>query len=215
MEKLLINFDEREYNSKIGGLETFIQLFENAIGVFNSFGIGEFETKDFSDLFLQTENYVFEKIVQGKSLNINGLPISKSKLRDLIEWPKGYLDLTNKIQQIDGIFQRRTKERYGLQNLKNLLSFFEFNDHDEIVLKQTYYDNYKRECETYVSTEKAKQTYRFAQELLELYGKYGVKPTSNADNTNILLQLINFSSEQYSINTHYISTVERNALGKA
>ncbi len=112
------------------------------------------------------------------------------------------------------MFQRK-KESYSLGNLKSLLNCFEFNDDDEIVLKQSYYDNYKRQCETYVSTEKAKKTYYFAQELLQLYGKYGVKPTSNADNTNIILQLINFSSEQYSINTHYISTVERNAFGKA
>lgn len=213
MEALLINFDESEYKSKIGRLETFIQFFDNAIGVFNSFGLGKFETKDFSDLFLQTENYVFDKIVQGKSLIINGLPISKNKLRDLIEWPKGYLDLINKIQQIDRKFQA-TKERYYLENLKNLLDFFEFNDDDEIILKQTYYDDYKREYETYVSTEKAKKTYHFAQELLQLYEKYGVKPTSNADNGNILVQLINFSSEKYCINTHYISIVERQALGK-
>src|SRR6185437_8957868 len=100
MEHLLISFDEKSYLSKISGLEDFIQRFNNCIAIYNSFGLDQFKNNEFSDLFLHTENYVFEKTIQGKSLSLNGLPISKSKLFELVDKPKGYFSLTKGIEEM-------------------------------------------------------------------------------------------------------------------
>ncbi len=213
MEDLLINFDEKAYESKVEKLESFIPLFKNAIGIYNSFGISMFEPKDFNQLFLDTKNFIFEKTVGEKTISLNGIPISKSKLFDLVEKPKGYYILEEKIQQIDRIFQSK-KTDFRFTGFNDLLRSFEFTTDDEIVLKQCFYDDFKREYETFVSSEKAKKMYHFGKDLLALYIKFDVSIKSNQDNEILLKGLFNFESGTPVINPHYISMVDINAQGK-
>jgi hypothetical protein len=208
MEKLLIHFDQKAYDKKVKGLETFSQLFQNCIVSYNSFGYAKFKKEDLFELFLNTDNYVFEQIIQGKTLSLGGVPISKAKLFDIVEKPKGYSALKNSIDQIERIFNN-SKESYGLTEFKQLVNLFTLDEDYRIAVRQSLYDDYKNQYETYITSDAAKSTFNFAKELLELYSKYNLKFVSLSDHQFLFRDLLKFDGENILININHVSLIDR------
>lgn len=216
MEPLLIYFDEAAYKSKVGRLETLIELFEKAIELYNSFDIGKFKTNDLESLICNTEYFVSEKMFISKDVKlINALGLNKAKVIALMDKPIGYAALLETVVLIEKrLTFSKIEENYQCKDIKQLLRFYTFNEENKIVLKQSYYDSYKEENKKYIHTEKAKNVYNFGIELLNLCKKYDIEVRSLYDPTKLCESLFGRPSSILGLDINYIKLVDHYELGR-
>src|SRR5665647_650584 len=139
MEKLLIDFKEKEFLSFISSLQNSIEDMQEVIQAYNSMKIEEFTQRDFTGLFFETETFIFEKIMKDKSGEFFGMKVNKRKFfDDYLEKPRGYLDLLNAIK----LFQKKTLFKVSSywegHNYKSYLSFFSILENGKIEICLLY-----------------------------------------------------------------------------
>lgn len=211
---IIINFNEKEYNSKVSTLTNTIGYMKEIIQIFNSITeIGNFETEDFKGLFFHTENFLFERIMKGKPTEFAGMKINKQKFfNDYMEKPKGYYDVLKQIE----FFNKRTTQTLGHswhgESLKNYLNFFVLLPNGDFEIKQEILDNLKRENETYINSEKAKLAYKFAIALKELVNEKGFLKNLGIVNQQafdgFIRAILPINSDKPEINILYIEHLD-------
>ena len=211
MEPILIDFNESAYNYRTSRLGNFIQFFNKAIELYDSFNIGKFEPEDFENLVCNTEDFINEKLFISKDFSsVAALGLNKDKLIELMEKPTGYPQLLEQIKRIERIF---TNENFrydfgSIDSIKTLLRYFIINDESKVELQQKHYDSYRKQYETYITTPEGKSILDFGNELLELYDKYGIRSKSRIED---LERLIECNSDTPKLNINYITSVDDSA----
>ncbi len=188
MENLLIDFNKSGYESEILSLETLKICFEKVIEHYNLLGLGHFETKDFHNLLLNTEKFLFDNLMKDKQDNISGLPVSKEKMFEIMEKPTGYYSLISEIKDINEKISSKIKSQYlklytGCSQ-KKVIDFFDFDAKGAIIIKQKKIDQAKKLYELYATTEQSKTAFLLATKVCELLNKSGLFQSHNDYYTN-------------------------------
>lgn len=169
MEKLLMSFDKAGYESEISGLENLGNQFENIISQFNSIGIGSLSPGEHNLLFINPENLMFNKVMEGKTNDINGLKVNKEKLFELLEKPEGYYPFIDKIKKIIASLVALSESKYSKafkgKSIPGILGLFSFDNYNEISIKSETLDQVKVLYEIYAETSESIVSFLAATEL--------------------------------------------------
>lgn len=215
---LLIHFDEVAYKKRMAHLEFYIQFFTKAKEIFNSFGFAELENEDLGKLICNPESFVAEKMLQSKQAAVKtfaGIGFNSQKILDLMDKPARYPELLEVIGKISYFIDKEGwNGELNVANPKELLRCYTFNDQGEICVIQSYYDSCKRACETYISSERAKAHWAYANELIDLHKKYGILYPQPFSNAKFFEEIIKVNDSIPSPNFNFIEKVDRNARGQ-
>lgn len=110
--------DQRAISLALSEISTAQQQFQKYVDMYNK--ITELEPLKENDLegFIRTpKEFLVERLMTGKSLEVGGVTLSKDKLYDIMEKPEGFDDLVSELLKLK-------TDRYTIQNsfiqLKNL-----------------------------------------------------------------------------------------------
>lgn len=211
MEKLLIDFDDNRYSRQIGSYELFKNLIGQAIQIFNSFNIGSFDPVDLKNLILFPEVYVTNKLLESKDITpLIKMGLARHKIIDMLSMPAELPTLLEKIIQLERIFQQQIEVNHlTVSKLEHLLTYYHFNEGNELVLNETVSDNCRHAAENYIETKQAKNLFSFASEMILLYEKYNIKVATPADNAKLIEYLFKIKNDCPVVNINCILDTER------
>lgn len=214
---VLIQFDEAKCNSQTGNLQQFISFFKDAIDDFNSLGIGKFDNKNFSDLFLTPQEFLFDAFMKDRPLEVGGMKVSKEKLFELLEKPTGYFSLIANIQSLHEKIKKVPHyiTHTGFYNLdENFLNFFEFNE-SEIVLKQDIKKRLRTINEVWISNEDGILVHTLFSDLIKVFNSSDLMIASVENNPFqsidfFLKTFMQFNpiTREFDINTYRVKLVD-------
>lgn len=214
---LLIYFNEKKFNSTIESLNSTLTYIDEVIELYEHLGVEPLKKLEFHLLLLDTENFLFQKIMKDKPAEFAGIKIDKRAFYDqfLIK-PDGYTELINAIE----IFKKRTlytakRFRDDLDVKTYLQSFFTPLDNGKFELKTGVIESQKRWSEVYVKSEKAKRAYKLAVDLKNLLNQDNLlrkmSISENKDLGNFLKDLflpIDVSTKEVEINIDFLQRLD-------
>lgn len=211
MENLLIEFNQRKYDSNISSLHDTIEKMDEVIQTYNAIAIGNYSHEDFNGLFFNTENFIFEKIMKDKPAEVFGMKIDKKKFWDeYLVKPKGYFALIEAIEKFKKVVSMKLKYFEEGTSYKTYFSFFEQVPNRKFKIKQAVLDKIKREHETYVYSERGKLAFKFATLIKEFLNKDGnisklqIKDRRGLE--NFVGEAIHINGEGVSVSTNFITS---------
>ena len=208
----LVFVNEKQYQKNLEKVQFFFKAFESVIDSYNQFNIGKFNPTDFEALICRTTSFIDEKVYQSKDLSaLSSLGLSKMKLADLIEKPAGYEALISKTDLIVREFKAKDMEAFFFINLKEFLKCFIIDEESKLKIDSEFVAGLKEQQSSYVTSEKAKMTFYFGRDLVELYKKYNIPVHDRMANTNFIRDLIDFEMEVPVLNPNAVMLVEHYA----
>lgn len=166
-DPILIHFDESGYDNKKAEFETIATALQQAVTAYNTLGLADLATSDLSNLFLKTEELIFDKMTDGEPVSIAGLQVDKVKAMEILMKPSGYENLLATIESLKASLQNGPYNGIRIQLTK---AFIETNyelDEGNIVFKSSANTALENTFKHYATTPLAKKMYVLAQAILE------------------------------------------------
>lgn len=172
MERLLISFKQKQFESDISSLQDIIDDMQEIIQIYNSLQLTPFEKDNFNDLFFDTDNFFFKQIMKDKPAEVFGMKINKKKFfDDFLVKPKGYYDLVEAIELLKRKISVRLKHRDENISVKDYLNFFTLDSECKMEIKQSVIDSLREKNETYLYSEKGQLSYELATLIQKFFNK--------------------------------------------
>jgi len=172
METQILEFKEEQYNSEVKKIALFIPALENAINIYNTLNLGELDQDETRLLFLQPEQFLFEKIMKDVPLSGGGFKMTKEKAFENLEKPKGYhlllADLNNLITKVTS----NKRDAYGNETMQMFLQNFSFNNVGKVEILPAVLDAIKTKHEVTTNDPSIQKMFLFAQKLEALLNEF-------------------------------------------
>lgn len=211
----LIHFDEAGFKSQVSTLEDFLPFFESCISDLNKLGIGEFQEKDFIYLFLDPKLFLMNAFMTGKPVEIGGMPVSRLKIFDLFEKPKGYVSLLAKLGELGEKINKvpRYYKFKPYENTESFLEYFEFSK-GKIELKKETIEDVKYSHGIFITKDSSKEIYKFIKDLERLFNESDIflknlrPPFYRSD--DFIKRFLSFdtSSKKFNLNIDTLKSVD-------
>ena len=89
MEKTLIHFDQQRFTRAQVEFEQVKKIFQPMVDAYSKTDLSPLERTDLSKLLEQPGEFIIDKILEGKNLEIGGMKISRSKALEFLELTPG------------------------------------------------------------------------------------------------------------------------------
>lgn len=163
-KKYLLKFDESSFNNALSNEKAKINVYQSIVNEYNSLGIeNKLNENDMFPMFENPKDFLSEKILNGESMKIGAVTVSKDKLFDFIEDPKKYLTFIENIRARKG-------RVYGNQSENWLFSHSDFYiiDGNKVVFSDEAEERLKNQFSLFIETEKQDKVYKKLKELANL-----------------------------------------------
>lgn len=165
---VLINFDEHKYQSEKKGLESFIPQIQKAVNAFNSLGLESLKSHELEQLFIKTDELVFDKMTEQKPVIIEGKEVHKNKALELFKKPAGYENLVSTLQETVTIFGKAIENnKLKRVTINQLYKIYELNKKGIVIFKTTKDDEIKEYYKKYAKTDRAKKLLELANVIIK------------------------------------------------
>jgi len=154
MKKVKLSFKENDYNAEIESYAALIPHFKNVLDAYNSMGLPELTQTEFKQLFSNAQSVIFDKMTNGKEIEINGFKIDKTNALNILQKPAGYSVLIACLEDVK-------KEAAFSYHLSNVII-----EDCEIVLIPSLVDSIREKNTIYARTEKQLKAYEFTMAVI-------------------------------------------------
>lgn len=213
MEKVIF-FNEAVHGAMIATLKGTVSKMKKAIQNFNSMGIGTFKQEDFHDLFYDTDNFLFKKIMKDKPTEFAGLKIDKKKFfNDYLEKPYGYNELIKEIEQFWIKTQKDKDSYWQYESIKSYINFFSIKPDGEFEINQNVIDKAKSKNEVKITSEKAQTAYEIAVTLKDLLTEQFLRKSGIVNQETLLLffrGILPYEEYRTKLNIDYFKYLDSN-----
>jgi len=195
MPDILFHYDERGFISFISRIEDqIIPVIQSAINEWQKLRIGKLKSEDLCSLFTKTDDLIFEKVVGGKTLKIEGVTVKRSKAKDILEMPAGCAAFSIVINETKESLESELLLTYTPHRIwvNTFHKYFEITDQQTVVIKDSMKEKIKESFKYYAKTDRQKAVLAFTQDIISSYEKNGIKSIigSNGDGVTGLLKRI-------------------------
>lgn len=127
MEKILLEYQKQNHLAVLKQVESDLKLYNQLYSFILSSSTEVAASLDnMQQLVKDPEGFIFDLIVDKKSLNFNGLPICKKKAIEMIEFPANYVALISEVKHFN---QARTGAyKYRSSGIEETISAISFGD---------------------------------------------------------------------------------------
>lgn len=163
-KKYLLKFDESSFNNAISNEKAKINVYQSIVDEYNLLGIeNKLNEKDMFPIFENPKDFLAEKILNGESMKIGAVTVSKDRLFDFIEDPEKYLTFIENIRARKG-------RVYGSQHENWLYSHSDFYivDGNKVVFSVEAEEKLKNHFSLFIENEKQDKVYKKLKQLADL-----------------------------------------------
>lgn len=146
MTKKEVYFNKHAYDGLASDLENSLSTVQGYVDAFNSMGIGNVENADLQLLFEDPEELAKNKITNGETATLAGLPVKKERLFEMIEKPK----------EMDKLNANRIARNYNYSNYIIEAGF--------VKVKPLILNRLKEQNTVYITTKKQQDIYDAMQD---------------------------------------------------
>jgi hypothetical protein len=169
---ILISYNENDYLNAEAHLQNIGLIhIQEVVNDYLKLGVGTLYPAEFSRLFKQPIELIFDKITGGE-LAISGIKVDKKKAIEIIDKPNGYQIFLDKLsntmsylttQSIAGLYRTVTVE--------NLTTFFVLNESCEVKINDDIKAPLQNSFKKYATSIKAKKLYEFSRAVIDKYNE--------------------------------------------
>lgn len=154
MEKTLIFFDEKKYNSDVADVEYIAKSLQRIIENWNALNLGTLKSNELPKLLSDTETFWYEKHIQTSAFATAREQFEESELRKIIKRPVEIKELIELVQK----FHKTLSSRATIidDDAKDYFSFFEFGENGELQMIENKIQDLKEKSKIYSTSEKSK-----------------------------------------------------------
>ena len=153
MKKILLSYDEKNH-------QTALRLIKSDVTVLNSLVTTitdntdkiEITKANIENLINDPKGFIFDMIVDKSSMNFNGVPISRKKAMELVEFPKEFEAVINKAESV-----KETLKGTSYKIDDSFIDKIKISDLDLVSnvlkLRESYLEGIKNDFSTYTRNE--------------------------------------------------------------
>lgn len=154
MKKILLSYDKRNHDAVLARVNSDVKTLNALVETIRTESDRiEITKENIQSLIKDPKGFIFDLVVEKDKLNFNGLPISRKKAMEMIDFPAEYSIIISECEKVKSQLSNNT---YKIQdyNITRIsiedLSLLDF----ELSLTENYTESLKAEFCTYTSNEK-------------------------------------------------------------
>ncbi len=155
MKKVKLSFKQKEFNQDIESHSILLPFFNEVFQSYQAMKLPELTLNEFRELINKPEAVVFEKMTQGKVMEMNGFKIASEKAFNMIEKPEGYEKLIASINAV--------KAGLNFDWFLNNVSI----ENGEVILNSELINQITERNTVYARTEQQLKAYEFTKTVIE------------------------------------------------
>lgn len=163
----LIFFDESTYENEKADIKYFIPEIQKVVDAYNLLELEPLKSTELQMLFLQTDEFIFDKMTGKEPLLVNGMEVHKHEAIKLLKKPLGYENLILLISQ----FKEKITDGNQHRNLKITLTqlniAYELNSNGEVIFKASKDEELQRINKKYATTPIAEKLFKLANLIID------------------------------------------------
>lgn len=163
----LIFFDERRYRDEKTVFEYFIPEIQKVVDAYNSLELEPLKSTELEMLFVQTDEFIFDKMTAKQPLLLNGMKVNRHEAIKLLKKPDGYEDLILLISRVRAKIDGGNQHQYLKTTLTQLNSSYELNNNSEVIFKASKDEELQRLNKKYATTAIAKKLFDLANLIID------------------------------------------------
>jgi len=153
--KELIAFDERAYQREKDFIERFIPMANDVIATYNLLNQGSIKSDELYNLFINTEEFVFDKMTESNPVLIGGLKLHKHEAIKILKKPKGFENLLAQIENTNSTLADKCSHTSFTYNPRTLINSFELDQNGAVIIKSSKDLELQEKNKKYATSEKA------------------------------------------------------------
>ena len=158
MADILMYTDMDRYNEQIRLKSVHLDKLTEILQAYNAMNIGDITGNEFKRLVQNHASFIFDKMTNGQDVVIGGLKVNKAKAIEILEKPKGYDELQDKI----------TRFQHSVPQWHHHLSHIDI-DGNSVVISQQCLDAELEASKIYAKTDNEKKALEIAQAIKALW----------------------------------------------
>ncbi len=150
-ERKLISFDENDYNKAIRFVQQDIDQFNKLLkSIITNLPDVKVDLEILEAIYKNPQEFAFDYIVGDTPLTIAGVTVNKKKAMDLIDMPKGWLNVIKVANQVKTEFENKTVHGSHNDTLVDRLDISDVEiDNGKVKLNDMYIESLKEENSRY------------------------------------------------------------------
>jgi hypothetical protein len=173
MNKILF-FDESNYRLQKEQYELYIPKIQMVVDLFNTLNIGKLLSAEFERLVNDPVSLVYDKITNGKEIDIAGIKINKVKAMEIIEKPAEYYPLIDNIKTLISEFSSGYSNCIQKINVSKIGTYYELNEDGYVIFSKLWDTEIKNRNTKYATSSEACSMVNFSKDVIELIAKHGL-----------------------------------------
>ncbi len=129
-------------------------------------GFAPLTVDEYSRLFKEKDELLFDKMTNGEEVSIAGLKVHKHKAIEILQKPQGYQEFMTCYESTLQLLASGNHLGNRL-NASTVIDQFELNEDGKVVIKQSFIEQLEKRVKKFATSEKAKKMYLLADGIIE------------------------------------------------
>ena len=154
MKKVLLKYNETKHNDTVRMVKNDVKTLNNLIETIKTESDRiAINKENIKSLINYPKGFIFDLVVEKDKLNFNGLPISRKKAMEMIDFPSEFAVIISECEKVKNQFSNKT---YSIgEYVVNRVSIDDLNlTEDGLIFNDDYLQDLKDEFSVYTSNEK-------------------------------------------------------------
>ena len=171
-KKEVIYFNQNNYDNIINEMTQKIEFLQDFVDRYNAFNLLPLNGFELQELFTNPKELLIKKITRGEKLNIGGLKMNDEKLFELLEKPKGMIELVDDLIEFSKDRTKVSFYKVGNYSIEN----------NKIILSEERLTAYKEANTTYLTSQNQKNAFAIIENIITSLNQLKTLTNINVEN---------------------------------
>ena len=171
-KKEVIYFNQNNYDNIINEMTQKIEFLQDFVDRYNAFNLLPLNGLELQELFTNPKELLIKKITRGEKLNIGGLKMNDEKLFELLEKPKGMIELVDDLIEFSKDRTKVSFYKVGNYSIEN----------NKIILSEERLTAYKEANTTYLTSQNQKNAFAIIENIITSLNQLKTLTNINVEN---------------------------------
>ena len=175
--KVLIGEDKAGFLDRKRNYEVVAGILQTVINAYGQLNLPPLTIDEFQKLFSEPDSVMYDKITGGKSFEMGGIKLEKSKVMEIMQKPAGYGQFVSLVKETGNKLLNTGAHRMVCNNFnaRNEIKSWFLLDGGNIVTSPDALNKLAESFKFYATSEVAKKINEFANTIVDAYNRLGIK----------------------------------------
>lgn len=213
-----INFNERKFKLEIHKRELVIESIQECIDKYKALNLEPLNNDEFLQLFNQPKQLLLAKLTKGKDILLGEMQIDVDKVFDLIQKPKGTVEILHLIENCKArILSKLKSQNLHYNTADQVIGEFELQNGENVALNKATIEKIRQQQEVILYSPTALAIFNFGEELLKLIKETNLPEVLKTNSSYIKPDVVDVlknlivanESKELKLNENYILFFEK------